>query len=81
MRWIQIGEKAHAVTRKNGGRTLCRLELSRVDAIVVSPPFEERCGSCDNEWRRRGRLTKKRTHAHVADDYRPRFTFADFEHE
>ena len=80
MRWIQIGERAHAVVRNNRGSTLCGLELGRTDAIIVSPPFEDRCGSCDNVWRRRGRATKKRVNAlHTHDVYRPRFTFEDFD--
>lgn len=80
MRWIQIGERAHAVTRKNKGATMCGLELTRTDAIIVSPPFEDRCGNCDNVWRRRGRATQKRSvKSHSHDSYRPRFTFEDFD--
>ena len=80
MRWIQIGERAHAVTRKNKGVTMCGLELTRTDAIIVSPPFEDRCGNCDKRWRDIGRRSKpKRVVGVDAADYKPRFTFADFE--
>jgi len=83
MRWIQIGERAHAVLRKNKGLTLCRLEIVRAKSIVVSPPFEERCVACDKEWRRRGRAQKKHTstpkRANDLTMYKPQHTFDEWE--
>lgn len=81
MRWILIGERAHAVLRKNNGKTLCGLELARAERIVAGAPFEpDRCGNCDNEWRRRGRLHKP--HVNKKRDltvYRPRHKFEEWE--
>jgi hypothetical protein len=84
MRWIQIGDHAHAVMRNNKGLTLCRLEIARAKSIVVSPPFEERCGNCDKEWRKRGRMTAKPKMPKTAEQravYEPQHTFDDFDRE
>lgn len=81
MRWIQIGDRAHAVTRKNKGLTLCGLEVVRAKSILVSPPFEDRCGNCDKEWRKLGRATKakkKPTPVAPRTTYKPRHSFNDW---
>lgn len=84
MRWIQIGERAHAVVRKNKGTTLCGLELGRAQSIIVSPPFEDRCGNCDKRWRDIGRASKPKRVVNKSDAktvYRPRLKFDDFDYE
>ena len=77
MKWIRLphGDKAHAVV---AGETLCGLGL--VNAVIVpAPGFEDRCGNCDNEWRRRGRAA--RPHQKPRQDpkmsYQPRFKLED----
>jgi hypothetical protein len=80
MRWVKIGECVHAVVRAHRRQTLCRLDLERTKSIAVAPGFDNRCGNCDIEWRRRGRATKPAP-VNKVTVYRPQYTFADFERE
>lgn len=82
MRWIRIGERAHAVLRKNKGKTLCGLSLDKTSAITTSPGFDDRCGACDRRWRDYGRATKpKKKPERDLTTYAPRFNFDDYEQE
>lgn len=82
MRWIRIGERAHAVLRKNKGKTLCGLSLEKTGSITASPGFDDRCHECDNVWRRRGRAMKpKQRLERDVTSYAPRYNFNDYESE
>jgi hypothetical protein len=81
MKWIHTaidGQKCHAVLTRHGGKTLCGLPLDGA-TIAPAPGFENRCGNCDNEWRDRGRRQRKARPQN--NDYRPRFTFKDWEEQ
>ena len=82
MKWIHTaidGQKCHAVLTRHGGKTLCGLPLDGA-TIAPAPGFENRCGNCDAEWRERGRHQRKKTRpVSRKEEYRPRFTFKDWE--
>jgi len=80
MRWVRYptGDKVHAVPR-GAACALCGLGL--VGASLAAPPgFDNRCESCDEEWRHRGRAEKpKLNRPDPRIVYRPRFKFEDWE--
>jgi hypothetical protein len=83
MKWVRTaidGQKCHPVLTHHKGKTLCGLSLTGA-AIVGPPGFTDRCGSCDAEWRERGRRQRKNKPVSNRAEYRPRFTFKDWEEQ
>ena len=84
MNWIRTnnGGKAHAVIPQ-ATRTICGIRLMHAGAIVTidAPDAIDRCINCDREWERRGRREKPKGEpkAEGPQDYKPTFTYQDWE--
>lgn len=81
MKWIKTpnGEYAHAVLRRNSGKTLCGLSIAG-GKVTQLPEDGARCINCDNEWRDLGRENKPKTEKRLdLADYRPQYTYKDWE--
>jgi hypothetical protein len=81
MKWIRThhGDKAHAVSSHDSATTMCGIPI-RYAAAIVAPGFDDRCGNCDKEWRRKAKAERpKRQKRRSKDTYLPRFTFRDWE--
>lgn len=82
MQWAKIGsgEKVHAIV---GGKPICYCPAKNLE-YVDTHNVEDRCQNCDEQWRARGRETKKKgKRGGVAKGvnpktlYRPRHKFED----
>jgi hypothetical protein len=75
VRWVVTakGERAHAVFRAHGGKTVCGVGLERVVGFASG---QERCPSCLRLWAERGRASRPRAKKPIA--YRPQHQFEDW---
>jgi hypothetical protein len=81
MKWVRLPGRrcAHAVSERNETATLCGLPTDG-GAFLASIDEEDRCGNCDERWRREGRKSMPRpASARPATDYEPRNTFEDWD--
>ncbi len=80
MRWIRTaeGDKAHAVFKRHADATVCGIKLTKA-VEIVTPTDDSRCGNCDWEWRRIGRIGRLKLKRSKPDEYMPHFTFRDWE--
>jgi hypothetical protein len=77
VKWIRTpdGDRDHAVPT-GAIKTFCHIPLTRGCRIIPRPTNP--CGTCDYNWREKGLQNKpKAVPSHA--EYRPRFSFDDWE--